>query len=55
MPAQTPADKTLSKIYGKKRRWVFTQVSFRDLGNDPMEPMFFGQPPPLQEILHRVV
>ena len=43
MPAQTLADKTLSRIYGKKRGWVFTQVHFRDLGNDPMEPMLFGQ------------
>jgi len=35
MPTQTLADKVLSRIYGKKRGWVFTQVHFRDLGNDP--------------------
>jgi len=35
MPTQTLLDKILSRIYGKKRGWVFTPVHFRDLGNDP--------------------
>jgi hypothetical protein len=35
MSTQTLSDKILSRIYGKKRDWVFTQVHFRDLGNDP--------------------
>ena len=34
MPTQTLSDKILSRIYGKKRGWVFTPVHFRDLGND---------------------
>ncbi len=34
MSTQTLSDKILSRIYGKKRGWVFTQVHFRDLGND---------------------
>ena len=34
MPAQTISDKILSRIYGKKRGYVFTPVHFRDLGND---------------------
>jgi len=35
MSTQTLSDKILSRIYGNKRGWVFTPVSFRDLGNDP--------------------
>lgn len=34
MSTQTLSDKILSRIYGKKRGWVFTPVHFRDLGND---------------------
>ena len=34
MSTQTMSDKILSRIYGKKRGWVFTPVHFRDLGND---------------------
>jgi len=34
MPTQSLTDSILSRIYGKKRGWVFTQVHFRDLGND---------------------
>ncbi len=35
MSTQTLSNKILSRIYSKKRGWVFTQVHFRDLGNDP--------------------
>ncbi len=35
MSTQDLSDKILSRIYGKKRGWVFTPVHFRDLGNDP--------------------
>lgn len=31
---QSIEDKVLSRIYGKKRGWVFTSVHFLDLGND---------------------
>ena len=31
---QSVKNKILSRIYGKKRGWVFTPVHFRDLGND---------------------
>lgn len=31
---QTLTDKMLSRIYGKKRGWVFTPAHFLDLGND---------------------
>lgn len=34
MLTQPIVDKVLSRIYGKKRGWVFTPVNFRDLGND---------------------
>lgn len=34
MPAQSLSEKILSRVYGKKRGWVFTPVHFRDLGND---------------------
>lgn len=34
MSSQPLVDKILSRIYGKKRGWVFTPVHFRDLGND---------------------
>jgi len=34
MSSQALIDKILSRIYGKKRGWVFTPVHFRDLGND---------------------
>lgn len=34
MSTQTLSQKILSRIYGKKRGWVFTPVHFRDLGND---------------------
>jgi hypothetical protein len=34
MPPQTLSDAILSRIYGKKRGWVFTPANFRDLGND---------------------
>jgi hypothetical protein len=34
MSTQTLSDTILSRIYGKKRGWVFTPVHFRDLGND---------------------
>lgn len=34
MSTQTLSSKILSRIYGKKRGWVFTPVHFRDLGND---------------------
>ena len=34
MSTQTPSDKILGRIYGKKRGWVFTPAHFRDLGND---------------------
>ena len=34
MSTQTLSGKILSRIYGKKRGWVFTPVHFRDLGND---------------------
>ena len=34
MSTHTLSDKILSRIYGKKRGWVFTPVHFRDLGND---------------------
>ena len=34
MSTQALADKILSRIYSKKRGWVFTQVHFLDLGND---------------------
>lgn len=34
MPSQTLSDKVLSRIYGKKRGWVFTPVHFLDLGDD---------------------
>lgn len=34
MSTQTMSDKILSRIYGKKRGWVFTPVHFRDLGNE---------------------
>ena len=35
MSTQTLFDKILSRLYAKKRGWIFTQVHFRDLGNDP--------------------
>ena len=34
MSTQTLSNKILSRIYGKKRGWVFTPVHFRHLGND---------------------
>ncbi len=34
MSPQTLLQSILSRIYGKKRGWVFTPVHFRDLGND---------------------
>jgi hypothetical protein len=34
MSTQTITDKVLSRIYGKKRGWVFTPIHFRDLGDD---------------------
>ena len=34
MSSQTLSDKVLSRIYGKKRGWVFTPGYFLDLGND---------------------
>ncbi|MBN2292840.1 MAG: hypothetical protein JXM70_10465 [Pirellulales bacterium] len=34
MSPQTLSDKVLSRIYGKKRGWVFTPVHFLDLGSD---------------------
>lgn len=34
MRSQTLADSIVSRIYGKKRGWVFTPIRFRDLGND---------------------
>jgi len=34
MPTQALSDKILSRVYGKKRGWVFTPAHFRDLGND---------------------
>lgn len=34
MSTQTLSGKILSRLYGKKRGWVFTQVHFRDLGNE---------------------
>ncbi len=34
MSTQPLASKILSRLYGKKRGWVFTPVHFRDLGND---------------------
>ena len=34
MSTQALSNKILSRIYGKKRGWVFTPVHFRDLGND---------------------
>lgn len=53
MSTQTLSDKILSRIYGKKRGWVFTQVHFLDLGND------FGVRKVLQSlhnrgVLHRI-
>lgn len=34
MSTQTMYGKILSRIHSKKRGWVFTQVHFRDLGNE---------------------
>jgi hypothetical protein len=34
MSTQSLTDKIVSRIYGKKRGWVFTPIHFRDLGND---------------------
>jgi hypothetical protein len=34
MSSQTIINKILSRIYGKKRGWVFTPTHFRDLGDD---------------------
>jgi len=49
MSTQTLSDKILSRIYGKKRGWVFTPVHFRDLGND------FGIRKALQSLADRGV
>jgi len=34
MSTQTLPSKILSRIYGKKRGWLFTPIHFRDLGNN---------------------
>ena len=49
MSTQTLSDKILSRIYGKKRGLIFTQVDFRDLGND------FGIRKVLQNLCNRGV